>query len=82
MFVFDHLMGLSGFNRDHKGAQVLVCSPWSKSTVRVVLSAFYKSLLPLSVNLNLFLLGQKVAGINLESLRQLQQKGNRRRQAV
>ncbi len=56
------------FDSHHKSPQMLVRSPRSECTIRVVLSAFYKNLLPLPIDLNLVLLGQKMTGINLESI--------------
>ena len=82
MLVLHHLMLLFGFNGDHERPEVFIRSPGGQGSVRIVLSALREAFLPLPVYLNLFLIGQKVTGVNVKGIGQLQQKGNRRRQAV
>ena len=71
MLIFNDLMFFSWLNGDHKGTEVLVRSSWSERAVRVVLSSFNKALLPLSIDLRLFLVGQKVAGVDSQGLGKL-----------
>ena len=68
MFILHHLVFFLGFNRDHKGAQMFVRRTWSQRPVGVVLGPFGKPLLPLSVDLHLFLVGQEVAGVDLKRM--------------
>ncbi len=65
VFVFNHFVIFPGLDGNPERAKVLVRRARGKRLVGIVLSALGIYFLPLSVNLDLFLVGQKAARIDL-----------------